>query len=418
MKVFTGWEYLLIDCANHFGLDKLLFEERIDWATTNLPHLEALWDKAEAQPLFIKSVMAIRRAQRGEPIGHLVHFDAVCSGMQIMSALTGCMAGARATGLIDPNKRADAYTEMTSTMNALLTQQGSAGVSFPRDDVKRATMTSLYGSTKVPEELFGEDTVELQAFYQAGDVVAPGAFELLNDLISSWQPYALSHEWHLPDGFLARVKVMETIEARVEVDELHHSTFTYMYKENQGKKKGVANAANVVHSIDGYVLRTLVRRCNYDAPLVQYTHRLITAELLERQLNPTYHGIAGTDDTLDGYLELYSRTRMADTVILPYLHEDNVCLLSTEHLQQLNGLLAKMLEYYPFPVITIHDSFACHPNNMNVVRYWYKEILAELADSTVLDAIMTQIHGQPAAYVKLSHDLGKHIRANANYALC
>ena len=29
---YTGFEYLLIDCANAYGLDKLLFEDRIQWA--------------------------------------------------------------------------------------------------------------------------------------------------------------------------------------------------------------------------------------------------------------------------------------------------------------------------------------------------------------------------------------------------
>ena len=64
MQVFTGWQYLLIDCANHFGLDKLLFEERIEWATKHLSTSGNLWtDSAETKPLYIKAVMAIRKAQ-------------------------------------------------------------------------------------------------------------------------------------------------------------------------------------------------------------------------------------------------------------------------------------------------------------------------------------------------------------------
>ena len=37
MKEFTGWEYLLIDVANHWGMDKARFEERIEWALNYLP---------------------------------------------------------------------------------------------------------------------------------------------------------------------------------------------------------------------------------------------------------------------------------------------------------------------------------------------------------------------------------------------
>jgi hypothetical protein len=32
-------------------------------------------------------------------------------------------------------------------------------------------------------------------------------------------------------------------EARIEVDELDHATFTYEFYENQGQKSGLSNAA-------------------------------------------------------------------------------------------------------------------------------------------------------------------------------
>lgn len=41
---------------------------------------------------------------------------------------------------------------------------------------------------------------------------------------------------------------MQKKEARIEVDELDHATFTYYYYENEGSKTGLSNAANVVHS--------------------------------------------------------------------------------------------------------------------------------------------------------------------------
>ena len=80
MLTFTGFEYLLIDCANHFGLDKLTFEARIGWGRTNLDQLESLTGEAESAYLYMKSVAAIRKAQKGIPTGHLVALDAVCSG--------------------------------------------------------------------------------------------------------------------------------------------------------------------------------------------------------------------------------------------------------------------------------------------------------------------------------------------------
>ena len=144
MMEFTAWQYLLIDAANNFGLDKLLFEERIQWATENLSKLEALIPQAKkkTRPLYIKAVMAIRKAQASIPTGHLVGFDAVCSGIQVMSAMTGCIAGATATGLVDPNVRADAYTACTKEMEHILGDT----LHVSRDDAKDALMTLKMGS--------------------------------------------------------------------------------------------------------------------------------------------------------------------------------------------------------------------------------------------------------------------------------
>lgn len=80
MIKYSGFQYLLIDISNQFGLDKLLFEQRIEWATEHLDALESFADVAECQPLYKKAVMALRKAQAGIPTGHLVAVDAVCSG--------------------------------------------------------------------------------------------------------------------------------------------------------------------------------------------------------------------------------------------------------------------------------------------------------------------------------------------------
>lgn len=414
MQTFTGFEYLLIDAANNFGLDKLRFEDRIQWARDILDHLEGLLDQAETKPLYLKAVMAIRKAQAGQPTGHLVAMDATCSGVQIMSVLTGCIAGAKATGLVDPDRRADAYTDLNECMNGLL----GGGFSVPRKHTKQALMTSCYGSKKVPKVLFGEGTEELNAFYEAVEIVAPGAWELLQDLLASWQPFALSHAWKLPDGFDAKVKVMVKETTRIEVDELDHSTFTYEYYVNEGEKTGRANVANVIHSIDAFILRELLRRCNYDVSVASQAKTLIAAELLSRNmLDYECEPLGYAEDSVFAYyLEQYRRSGQPSAVILPYLDATTVCSLTKPELYQLSNILNGMLSYKPFPVITIHDSFAAHANNVNWVRHWYKEILAELADSEVLSDILSQIHGVAGNVPKRMQGLSTLIR-NSNYAL-
>jgi hypothetical protein len=417
MKTFTGYEYLLIDACNQFGLDKLLFEERILWANKNMAELESLADEADKKPLYLKAVQAIRKAQAGIPTGHLVGFDGVCSGIQIMSVLTGCVTGSASTGMINPEERADAYTATTTEMGEIL----GGDINVSRKDAKYSLMTSFYGSKLVPTAVFGEGTAELDAFYEAANRVAPGAWEALQDLLATWQPHALVHSWKLPDGFDVRIKVMTKVDkknprSRIEIDELEHSTFTYEFKENVGKKHGVSNVANVVHSVDAYVLRSLHRRCNYDGEVMENAALVIETELLARMLGTVRYDQVEPQSNVGYYVQQYERSGMPDGVILSHLTDENIVWLSTAHLKALSRIVNDMLAYAPFEVVTIHDEFKCHANNMNHLRQQYINIMAELADSNLLSDILSQLHGEEATFVKLSCDLSEKIRGS-NYAL-
>lgn len=416
MQVFTGWQYMLIDLANAFGFDKLLFEERIKWAEDNLGQLESLISIAENKPLFHKAILAIRKVQKGLPTSHVVGMDACCSGIQVMSALTGCIAGATNTGLVNPNVRADAYTKTTEIMEGLL----GGTVHVDRKGAKMALMTSFYGSKKEPINIFGADTPELNAFYQAANVVAPGAWELLQDLLASWKPYALEHSWKLPDGFDVVIKVMQKKEARIEVDELDHATFTYEFYENQGVKSGLSNVANVVHSVDGYILRCIHRRCNYNRAIVEQASEIICGQLAFRGMMRCGPVIPVNPEDRNPkvayYVQQWKRSTMADVVILPYITMESVKEVPTELLRVLASIISSMLVHQPFEVITIHDEFKCGPNHMNHLRQHYINIFAELADSELLSDLLSQIHGVKGTFPKLSNTLSGLIRGS-NYAL-
>ena len=124
-----------------------------------------------------------------------------------------CGKGANITGLINPNKRSDAYTEVTKYMNKLLKEDGIDSFTVSRKDAKSAVMTYLYGSQVVPEKVFGKAL--LPYFYKAMEYKAKGAMELLGLLRGSWDKHALVHQWTLPDGYLAYVPTIETVEKRV-----------------------------------------------------------------------------------------------------------------------------------------------------------------------------------------------------------
>ena len=236
---YSGYEYLLIGAADAYGLDKLEFEKRIQWANNNMHQLEDLVGNADDVPLYIKGVAAIRDAQAGIATGHMVGLDACSSGLQIMGALTGCYETCRSTGLIDPHVRPDAYKTATDIINTSL----GGGVTVPRRDMKQAVMTHFYGSKMKPIEVLGEDTPAYHAFFPAVAKMCPGAYQLCEGLLQSWQPFALQHSWTLPDGFEAVCKVYSEDVKIIEVDELNHATFSHTYRTMEGTETGLSNAA-------------------------------------------------------------------------------------------------------------------------------------------------------------------------------
>lgn len=91
MKAYTGLEYLKIDIANNFGLDKLQFEERIEWFNKNIEPkiskssdngklLLIASDSEEAPALAFSGLQAYRDYLLDIPSGHKVGLDACCSG--------------------------------------------------------------------------------------------------------------------------------------------------------------------------------------------------------------------------------------------------------------------------------------------------------------------------------------------------
>ena len=159
----------------------------------------------------------------------------------------------------------------------------------------------------------------------------------------------------------------------------------------------------------------MVRRCNHHGLNIKAINNWLTAAVLERSMGCTVYAEPPEGEYLY-FVEQYERSGMPTAAILPWLNSDNVHALPIGLLHDLVRITNSMLEYKAFPMVTIHDSFSSHPNNCNWVRHWYKEILAELADSDILSDIMSQLHQSPGKYEKLSPDLSKYIR-QSQYAL-
>lgn len=254
MRYFSGMDYLRIDIANCYGLDKQLWQERLDFVSKHERHL-ADADKAESPVLYQKAVRAYRRAQRKLPVNHLVGMDATASGLQLIAVLMGCQQTASAVNLVDTGKREDIYSLVAEEMSRIL------GSAVARIEVKRPVMTHFYDSKAVPKAEFGKGK-KLKAFYQALGSRLPGAEEFLNQTRKLWNPEAEFYRWVMPDGHVVKIPVLAVAQKRLEVDELDHMRFTYQTTVVQAQAEGRSLPANIVHSVDAYVVRQMIRRAH------------------------------------------------------------------------------------------------------------------------------------------------------------
>jgi DNA-directed RNA polymerase len=295
MQTFTGTQYLEIDIANCFGLDKETWSDRLDWVSLNEPNLEGMDGSADSPILFRKAVRALRVAQRGVPINHVMGLDATASGIQIMGALSGCYNTAKSVNLVDTGIRQCFYRTVSDFMNTL------PGISVTRALVKKPVMTTFYGSTAQPKEIFGEGP-ELIAFYNALREKATGAFDLMGLFQSHWRADVEYHSWTLPDGHVAKVPVTQTVEKSLEIDEMDHMRFAYRASILCPKAQSRALAANIVHSIDGWVVRQMVKAASAKGYWLAPIHDCFYA-------HPNY-----MDDVRSNYIKIMAWIAQSDLV--------------------------------------------------------------------------------------------------------
>jgi hypothetical protein len=129
-----------------------------------------------------------------------------------------------------------------------------------RSVVKKPLMTFFYQSEAVPKAAFEGE--QLTAFYQAIQGRMPGASEFLDLVKPLWNPKATHYQWTMPDGFVVRIPVLQAQTKVLEIDELNHFKMAYRTTVVAPVPKGRSLAANIVHSVDGYVCREMVRRAN------------------------------------------------------------------------------------------------------------------------------------------------------------
>lgn len=397
MQTFTPEQYLKIDIASNFGLDKEDWDVRIEWFDENEKDLESLYGQADEPALFYAGVQAWIAAKAGRSFGYPISLDATSSGAQLLAVLIGCRKSAQLCNVVDTGRREDLYNNIYNLMCNRLNDRSR----IDRKDTKQAIMTSLYGSKAMPKQVFGEGEL-LSCFYATMEEETPGIWELNKALLDLWQPNAMSHDWILPDHFHVKTK---TMDEHTETVHFLNQPYEVNTRVNRPTKEGLSIGANVVHSIDGMVVREIVRRCAHDQSKV--------LELMEA-LQDGNGGASQTRAKDKKLLELwdrYKQTGFLSARVLDFLDRDNIKIFNPQVIKE---LLLSMPEK-PFHVLAIHDCFRVHPNYGNDLRKQYNQILHELAKSDVLASIAGQIVGHSVNVTKYD-DIAADI-LQADYAL-
>ena len=313
MQQYNPMQYLAISIANQKGMDKDLWLDRIQWVKDNINTLEQEEPTSSKEKfLYRKAVKALRDTKEGKPVKYIMDLDATASGAQLMSVLCKCPTTAKASNVINTGKREDLYTNIINKL---------VGVTLDRQVVKDATIPAMYGSRAEPVKLFGADTPELQAYLIALHATIPalGFMQVLGSTL--WDKGATEHSWTLPDGHVVKCPNLVPKEARIEIC---GTRFTHKWKELGNSKVSTSLGVNITHSVDGYVVREMVRKAKKQGFVLVHIHdsfwtqpkyiqqvrqnylvileSIAKSDLLTdiaKQINPTFEGITYTQEEQD-----------------------------------------------------------------------------------------------------------------------
>lgn len=149
--------------------------------------------------------------------------------------------------------------------------------------------------------------------------------------------------------------------------------------------------------MDGYLARSVIRHCSYNVE--ETTNKLNQAKEL---LNNKSFGLGSNLWDITMPLDDMNEWQLTKTV----------------------NRLTTLLEYKPFNIITVHDSFACSFVNAQRMRKYYNMCLADLANdpeqgdcsNAILDSIIYQVTGEDAS-IEVFPLLDKTLILENNYSI-
>lgn len=306
-----GAYWLAIHGANTFGVDKVSFEQRIEWVEENTPmilecardpFLFTAWAEADSPFCFLAFCFEWAALQAwvdsDQPQAEFqsrlaVAFDGSCNGLQNFSAMLRDPVGGAATGLVPAAKPSDIYSEVARAAQALIDERAAGGDQvaqrwvgrMTRPLAKRNTMTVPYGVTlrgmqgqlldQLKKEKLSENPVEDAKFLAEINHIAIGQVVVAARLAMDWlktaakvaAENALPVRWTTPMGFLALQDYRQVEGRELDFTALGRRYCLMIEKDGErldGRRQALGIAPNFVHSLDAAHLMRTVLVCAQD----------------------------------------------------------------------------------------------------------------------------------------------------------
>ena len=359
---FTPTEWLKIALANAFGWDKHDFKTRITMVD-RAAAIESCDPSTADEPAYAE---AICDGLNGNDKVR-VHLDATASGTQILAAFANCRKSGTHCNLFG-EARQDAYTNAWKAMGEI------PGIT--RAMAKDAFMTSQFGSKKVPRETLGE--ANLPAFYAMYEREFPGVWGVLNYIQGLWRSDVHSHRWVMPDGFGV---VQWNTGIQEEQVTLFGQETTVRKQVHTQERRGIALAANITHSTDGFICREMVKRAQFDPIEAQ--------DCLDFGFDS-----AEAHEGLPYLLHLYRKTQFLSVDLVQHMNSEffQEKLSDAERLEVIM-LVEHLANKHEFNIVPVHDSFSCEAQHCNDMCDMYRYLMQQLWDSSLLESIAEDITG-------------------------
>jgi len=396
LQTLTGTEYLQceIACKHDKSFEKKNWSQRLSHFEDLDLYDDATFKKA-SNPVGLRAAVSayLHTKMSGNATGYMITLDASSSGLQLLSLLVSCPTSWQLCGG-DLFNCVDSYTTIYAAMNL----HGA----LTRTQVKDAIMTSLYGSVSTPEEVFKSN---IDIFYETMETMAPGAWELNLSLQDLWDAIqGATYQWVLPDNFHACIETKNKEQKNFSFLGVDHK-LTVEVHGRPDFHKGLG--PNLIHSVDGMVVREMLRRCSYNQTHVSNVILAITGTEEKFECN-----VSNKHEMVETLWRNYIKSGFLSVRILDYLDTDTLMRVD-------NMVIAKMIQSLPeepFHVVTVHDCFRAHPNYGNDIRQQYNIILANINDSRMLSDMCSQVTGRDLNARKVG-SIQRDDILNGNYLL-